>query len=134
MEPLLENAPPGRRVQLAKAARFEGPQGSDDSAIVNEIVAARFGTDGEHLEVLARSLPLQVDGWLLPYVVPLLLQVPAVACYRHCSQLLTLFAVRGRKDLLRAMTPLAPVFARLESREGVASILQAIENVSEWWP
>jgi hypothetical protein len=134
VSPLLEHAPPGRRLELAAAARFEKKGRADDSVNINDVVAARFGTDDQRYELLVRLVAMPPPAWILDYLVPLLLEMPADRCYRLCVQILTARVSRGRRDLLDALETLAPVVARLESGEGVDAIIQAIDDFGAWWP
>jgi hypothetical protein len=70
----------------------------------------------------------------LEVVVPLLLKLPAADCYSFSSQLLSRAASSGREELVKTMASLAPVLARLESPEGMASLIRSLQDVGVWWP
>ena len=135
--PLLERASPTQRSNLKDNARIKGRRRSSaDAEMIADVIAARFVTEAERRKVIEKSLQAvrQSEIWLLPYLAPLLALLPAEECYQHCSELLASFATQGREALLKRMTELAPVIGHLQSREDVSNILNAIEEVSDWWP
>jgi hypothetical protein len=131
--PLLECASPSQRSNLNDIARRR-----DDPAteMIADVILARFETEAERRKVIEKALQgvRQNETWLLRYVAPLLTLQPTEECYRYCSELLASFATQGREALLKRMTELAPVIGHLQSREDVSNILNAIQEVSDWWP
>jgi hypothetical protein len=134
--PLLERAPSTMRGDLKDKARFKSWRRDSDTEMITDLIAARFETEAERRKVIEKSLPVvrQNETWLLQYLVPLLTLQPAEECYQYCSELLASSATSGRKALLETMTELAPVIGHLQSREDVSNILNAIQEVSDWWP
>lgn len=134
--PLLERAPSTMRGDLKDIARYKSWRRDSDTEMITDVIAARFETEAERRKVIEKSLPVvrQNKTWLLPYLAPLLTLQPTEECYRHCSELLASLATDGRKLLLLTISELAPVIGHLQSREGVSNILNAIQEVSDWWP
>ena len=74
------------------------------------------------------------EHWCLPYCVTALQQLEAVERYEHCARLLAEASGRGRRDTLARIGTLAPLIASFQTPAEVTGIIEAIEEVSEWWP
>lgn len=134
VDPLLEHAPPNQRRTLSDKARYYSSSGRH--VIITDVIAARFGTKVKRREVIEESLQTmgQDNAGLLRYVAPLLILQPTEECYHYCSEFMLSFAQEGREGLLEAMTSLAPAIGHLQSRDNVSKILDAIQEVRDWWP
>jgi hypothetical protein len=79
-----------------------------------------------------RDLEYRAD--VLSSLVQTLMHIPEKECYPHIETLLTQLALYTRTDLFSDISALLPILLHLGGEGLCRETLQAVRDVSAWWP